>query len=312
VKFKKVWNILRVFIGILLISFLLWRLDIQKILINIKTLRADFLAYAMVPYFFFIVVSAWRWQVLLDFKNFKLPFGRTILIYFIAFFFNNFLPTTVGGDVMRVLYSTKDRKADALAIVLVDRILGFVGLFIFALIAVLYLMIFKGRGEFFPFVIIGLFVIVIITLILFSQKAYRSISPWIEKIRLWKFGYHLNRLHDSTTEFGGAWGLIILCVFQSILIQALLALAPYFVLKAIGDFSVGILPFFIYVPIINIVSMIPVSFNALGVRENAYVVLFSRVGLSGEVSLTISLVSFFLIFLYSLLGGIFFLFYKRR
>ncbi len=296
----------------MLIGFLLWKLDIQKILLNIKTMRLDFLVYALIPYFFFIVVSAWRWQVLLDLKKLKLGFGRTLIIYFIAFFFNNFLPTTVGGDVIRVIYSSKTRKADALAVVLVDRILGFVGLFIFALAAVVYLMIIKGQSEFLPFVIIGLLAIIIITLILFSQKAYRMISPLIDKIKLWKLGFHLNRLHNSATEFGGAWGPITLCIIQSILIQALLALPPYFVMQAIGNFSVGLLPFFIYIPIINVVSMIPISFNALGVRENAYVVLFSRVGLSGEVALTISLVSFFLIFLYSLLGGLFFLFYKRR
>jgi uncharacterized membrane protein YbhN (UPF0104 family) len=78
-----------------------------------------------------------------------------------------------------------------------------------------------------------------------------------------------------------------------------------------GKFQVTLLPFFIYLPIINVLSMIPVSFNALGVRENAYVFLFQRAGLSGEVSMTVSLVSFFLIFLWSLLGGVFFIFYKK-
>jgi hypothetical protein len=65
------------------------------------------------------------------------------------------------------------------------------------------------------------------------------------------------------------------------------------------------------VPIINVVSMLPVSLNALGVRENAYVFFFSRVGLDGAVSFTMSLVSFFVFFLLSLVGGICFIFFKK-
>jgi hypothetical protein len=79
-----------------------------------------------------------------------------------------------------------------------------------------------------------------------------------------------------------------------------------------GNFEVGLLPFFIYVPIINVVSMIPISFNALGIREYFYVLLFARAGVAGETSLAVSLVSFFLLFLLSLLGGLFFIFYRKE
>jgi len=310
---KKIWTILRIVVGVSLILFLLWRLDINKILSNIGSLDVRYLLYALIPYFFFIFVSAWRWQILLNFKKFNIPFGKTLMIYFIAIFFNNFLPTVVGGDVMRVLYSMKrERKADALATVLVDRMLGFVGLFIFALIAVLSLLIQERQSEFLPLMIIGLIVIVLITYMFFSERIYSLFSPTVARIKIFKLGERLNRLHETATDFGGAWGPITLCIFSSMIIQALLALAPFFVLRSMGNFELGILPFFIYLPIINVISMIPISFNAWGVRENAYVLLFSRVGLSGETSLTVSVVSAFLVLLFSIIGGIIFTFYKRE
>ena len=113
------------------------------------------------------------------------------------------------------------------------------------------------------------------------------------------------------TGFGGAWGLIGLCILQSIIIQALLALAPYVVMKGMG-FKLGVLPFFLYIPIINIISMIPVSLNALGVRENAYVFFFSRAGLEGATSFTMSIVSFFVYFILTLAGGVVFVLYRRK
>jgi len=309
---KLLSTITRIVVGVGLILFLLWRLDFDKILSNIQSLEASYLFYALITYIIFVIVSAWRWQVLLDFKKFIIPFGRTSVLYFIALFFNNLLPTTVGGDVMRVVYTMKKRKADALAIVLVDRILGFVGLFVFALFAVLYLLIVKQQTEFLPFIVIGLVAIVFITYVFFSERAYSTLAPIVQKITVLRVGERLNRLHEAATEFGGAWRPISLCILHSIIIQALLALAPFFVLLAMGNFEVGILPFFIYVPIINVVSMIPISLNALGVREYFYVLLFARAGVAGETSLAVSLVSFFLLFLLSLTGGIFFILYRKK
>ena len=310
---KLLSTILRVVIGIGLIAILVWRLDINKILINIRSIESIFLVYAVIPYFFFIVVSAWRWQVLLVHKKFNISFARTLIIYFIATFFNNFLPTTIGGDVMRVLYSMKERRADALATVLVDRILGFVGLFVFALLAVLYLFVVKGQTEFLPFTLGGLIIIIIITYLFFSERAYNKLSPIVQKIKLFRIGDRLNRLHEAATDFSGAWSTIIVCVALSIIIQALLAIGPFFVMQGmLINNKVSMLPFFIYVPIINVISMIPISFNALGVREYFYVLLFSRVGFTAETSVVISLVAFFLYFILSLVGGILFIFVKRK
>lgn len=309
---KHITTILRIVIGAALIAILIWRLDISKIFDNIRSIEKVYLLYALVPYLLFIVISAWRWQVLLDYKEFSIPFGRTLIIYFIATFFNNFLPTTIGGDVMRVLYSMKERRADALATVLVDRILGFVGLFVFALFAVLYLFVIKRQTEFLPFTVGGLIIIIVITYLFFSERAYNRFSPIVQKIRVFKIGERLNRLHEAATDFSSAWSTITTCVILSIVIQALLAIGPFFVMKGmLMNNEVNILPFFIYIPIINIISMIPISFNALGVREYFYVLLFSRVGFTAETSVVISLVAFFLYFVLSLVGGIFFIFVKK-
>jgi uncharacterized protein (TIRG00374 family) len=308
---KKLTTILRIIVGIGLIVFLLWRLDINQLFTKISGVNVIYLLYGLIPYFLFVIISAWRWQVLLDYKKFQIPFPRTTIIYFIALFFNNLLPTTIGGDGIRVLYSMDKRKADSLAVVLADRILGFIGLFIFALIAVLYLWIEKRQTEFFLYMSGGLIVLIIVTYILFSERAYRRISPVVRKITIFKLGERLSHLHDSFTDFGHAWGPITLCTVHSIIIQALLAIGPFLVLRALGNYEIGILPFFIYLPIINVVSMIPISLNGIGVRESFFVLLFSRVGLPGETALAVSIISFLLIFLWSILGGIFFIVYRK-
>jgi len=311
-KYRTPLTIARAVVGIGLIVFLFWTLDIREIINHVRGIQVRYLSYAAIFYLLFIIISAWRWQILLNFKKFSIPFGRTLKFYFISLFFNNFLPTTVGGDMMRVVYTMKDRRADSLATVLVDRILGFVGLFVLALIAVVYLLLLKNETEFLPFMVVGLSIVVLITYIFFSERAFRALSPAIGRLRILRLGERINRLHEAGTDFGGAWGPISICIAHSVIIQATLAIAPFFVLLGMGDSSVNLLSFFIYVPIINVVSMIPVSLNGLGVRENSYVILFSRVGLGGELALAMSLLSFFVIFVYSLIGGVFFVLYKRH
>lgn len=291
---------------------LLWRFNVATIITHIKQLAPWHTAYAIIAYILFIVFSAWRWQILLAFKKFRIPFFRILIIYFIALFFNNLLPTTVGGDVMRVVYTMKDRRADALATVIVDRILGFVGLFVFALGAVVFLTVSNQQTEFLPFMLIGMVIIAAITYVFFSERAYRTISPIIGKVKIFRIGERLNHLHEAATDFGGAWRVVLICVIHSIIIQALLAIAPYFVMRGMGVTDVSMLTFFIYVPIINVISMIPISLNALGVREYTYVILFERAGLAGETAFAVSLVSFFLIFLLSLLGGVAFMLYRKN
>ncbi|MEO0161314.1 MAG: lysylphosphatidylglycerol synthase transmembrane domain-containing protein [candidate division WOR-3 bacterium] len=305
------WTILRILIGCGLIILLFIKLDAEKILSNLKNMRMIYLFLALIPYLLFIIVSTWRWQVLLEYRKINIRFKDSLIIYFIALFFNNFLPTTVGGDVMRVFYTMKNNKTDAIAVVIADRMLGFIGLFIFGLFAVLYLYLMQKRSEFLSLMVIGLILLTLLTSLLFSERAYSLLQPVLAHLKVFGLGEKINNLHRTMTEFGSAYKVIFICLLQSIIIQALLAFSPFLVLRSMGNFQVSILPFFIYLPIINVISMLPISFNALGVRENAYVLLFSRAGLNGETSLTVSLVSFFLAFLWSLLGGIFFIFYRK-
>ncbi len=298
-------------VGIALTAFLLWRLDVNKILSGIGNIEIEFLVYGIIAYFLFIIMSSWRWQLLIDYKNIDMRFPRTLAIYFIASFFNNLLPTTIGGDVMRIYYSMDSRRADAAAVVLVDRLLGFVGLFIFAFTAIVYMLFTRQRAEFLPFVVVGLAVIVAITYVFFSDGIYQKISPVMDKIKLFGVGKRLNRLHLAATGFSRAWPVVLICVAQSVMIQILLAIAPFFVALGMGVKGLTILPFFLYVPIINVASMIPLSINAIGIREYAYVLLFRRVALLPETSVAISLVSFFLYVIVSLIGAVIFVFYRR-
>ena len=81
---------------------------------------------AMLVFWLAMVVNATKWQVLLRARIIVVLFGAILNYTFVGFFFNNFLPASVGGDVMRGygLACYTDRNADAAASVVLDRLIG--------------------------------------------------------------------------------------------------------------------------------------------------------------------------------------------
>ena len=82
-----------------------------------------------------LALSAWRWRRLLDAQGFPVPLRRLTSSYLVASFFNNFLPSNIGGDVIRVRDSarlTGTNTTTSLAVIAIDRILGFGALYVLA------------------------------------------------------------------------------------------------------------------------------------------------------------------------------------
>lgn len=88
---------------------------------------------AMSMHGFMVAVSVWRWHLLLDAQHVRIPARRLTESFWVALFFNNFLPSNIGGDVVRIADTSKPAGWRALAtmVILVDRVLG-----LFALLSV--------------------------------------------------------------------------------------------------------------------------------------------------------------------------------
>ncbi|MGQ0604843.1 MAG: lysylphosphatidylglycerol synthase transmembrane domain-containing protein, partial [Anaerolineales bacterium] len=83
-----------------------------------------------------IVIRAYRWKVLLDAVGARVPFRRAVYLYFVGAFFNTFLPTGFGGDVVRTLEAGPGtQSSQAAGTIVVDRLTGFIMLFVLALVA---------------------------------------------------------------------------------------------------------------------------------------------------------------------------------
>jgi len=284
----------------------------------IRTAGAGPLALAAFWYVAFILISSWRWQVLLSARG--LRFG----VFYLARVF------TIGGDVMRIAYTApKDRAAEAFSATLLDRLIGFTSLMFLAVVVAIGLFAtsaqsralelsvfgvpFRGPGIL-VLLCAGLALLTFVTLTFFSDTGHRLANRVFGRIRLLKLGARLDRAYDAVKQYRHHRGALALSFAAGIGVQATLSVAWYSVALAIGG-TVPLVYYFVFIPLLNIVVNIP-TIGGLGVREWAFVLFFTPTWLTGhlaqEPALATALLFLALDLVFALAGGVFFAFTGRK
>jgi uncharacterized protein (TIRG00374 family) len=249
-------------------------------------------------------VSTYRWSTILK-KDVDIPYLRLLSIYYIGMFFNNFLPTMVGGDVVKgyYLYRRTRKGHVALASIFLDRYSGF-----FALMTITALALIPGYPLIKDTGMPGVFVLLIGGFVGISLVIWvGTFHSWAMKIMSRIHFYGINRKIDTFYKVLMGYknhydilGKIFVC---SLIVQGGVIMGYYLLGRGLGiDIQPGY--YFLFVPLTTVVSMLPVSLSGLGIREGAFVFLFTRVGVTQEQALTLSLMWFAICALISMAGGI--------
>jgi uncharacterized protein (TIRG00374 family) len=309
---KRLWDGGRVVLALGLLVWLFSKVNLVQAVKTVKNFNGLFLTAAVIAYLGFVLISTWRWKILLDVQDLRFSFGELVRFYFVALLFNNILPTAIGGDVMRIVYTMKeDKRATAFSATFVDRMIGFIGLFAFTLFVSMCLFFVHRRNEFFIFSLVGLALLVAITGVLFSMRLYRVFSKILRRIKILKLGERLDRVYEAITRYRHHRFALGSCLLLSLGVQAFIALVWFAVNLAAG----GIRPvvyFFLYIPIIGVISMIPVTPGGLGLREASFFTLFTRVGLAQDKAVGVALTVLVISIIFGLAGGVIFIFTKRK
>jgi len=231
-----------------------------------------------------VVVSrlfvAARWYVLLRAGNVKIPIGHAAALTFTGLFSNNFLPTTIGGDVVRLAGAMQlgyDR-AVCLASIAADRLIGMFGM-LFTLPLGLIPTVQNLRPE----------AVQAITLPGLVRRGLDFVRRTVQTFSIW-----LGRPLALLAALACTWGHM-LCTFVTMYIL-IGALGDHVDLKLIaGLWSVS-----------YFVTLVPISINGYGVQELSLTFLFSTIaGLSAPTSLTVAILMRTLYVAVSLVGAVY-------
>lgn len=296
---RKAWitRIARVGVSLALMGVIFYRMDLGQLVGLMRGADVRFLAMATGLVVVGLVIGAYRWQRLLTALGILVPLRTLVASYFVGLFFNNFLPTSMGGDVVRIydVAQYSRRPSASAASVIAERALSSLAQ---GLIALLGLALGYDVARRFSGEIMALFAVLclILLVLLFGDRWGRRIALLKGKVReaLASISFCLR---DKS--------LALRVVFISLLFHAVIVLINYAILEALGA-HVSLIYCFLVIPIILFITLLPVSINGLGIREWAYIYFFGRLGLSMTEAVAASLMFFFLLILVSLIGGVIF------
>jgi hypothetical protein len=293
-------------VSLLLLAYLLRTTDVSAVLLRLRQGDVVLLAGAVVLYVAMILISTWRWRLLISAQGYDAPLRELSASYLVATFFNNFLPSNIGGDVIRVRDSSQftGSKTASLAIIAVDRILGFGALYALAATA------FVAGG---PAVrhLAGARVVLLGLGLLFCGLAYvyfreGTARAFMARSGLARFGWARERFEvvQGAVHVYRRNLVAVLRAFAASLLLQTLFIGYYYAIARSLRIPLAPAACFLMVPLCTLVQAVPVSFNGWGIRESVFVLYFSQVGLAKDSALAFSLTGAGLVVLLSLSGAV--------
>jgi uncharacterized protein (TIRG00374 family) len=305
--------LLKIGVTIGLLIFLFKKTDINKMISIVKDMDLFYFVIAIIFFVFTYYLGILRWQVLLKGADVKVSFSRVTISYLMGLAINLFSPSTVGGDLARgidlSIYASKS-KPKILATVILDRIFGYVAIILIASFSLIFGYKFvNDKAVIVSFGILALLLLAIL-LILFSKNVLNILLRIFGKIEIIKNA--LVRFHDAVSLFRlkSRLNSVIYGLFLSLVIQFGAVLLIYFLALAL-KIDIDMVYFFVFVPIINAISMIPITIGGLGLRDSSAVFFFTRAGLSASAAFTLSLMTFLFFVISGIIGGIIYVFTLR-
>lgn len=300
---NKLFNIARVVISLLLLLLLFKRLEMRDILPLIREADISYILLSFLGYLLLLLFSAARWWWLLGVQDVRLPFMRVFKYYLIGMFFNNFLPPTLGGGAVRAIYAGRDtgKKKESFASMTCELVLGFIGLFIFVTILLLfYLGTREGKILFLIFLCGSLTLAFLFNLFL-SPRMVRRLEIPIRRVKIWGLGEKFHRFYGAISIYRDKRKAILIAILLSFGVQTSIGIINLFIGKALG-LELSFLAYIVFPSIISVILILP-SIGGLGIRELSYIYFFNLLGIAPEASFSLSIL-FYLVGIIGSLPGV--------
>ena len=303
---KTRWLAVQAIVSVALLVLLARRLDLDafQALFTRLPLWSYLLSFAVV--LGGQIAYAWRWRLLLIASGVRVGFTVVIRQYFIGIFLNNFLPSTVGGDLAKVYLLGRDCGYQTVtASVVLDRMLG-IGLLALCAAGMLWLLPLPSA------------------VLAAARLAVTGVAS-ASLILLWIVTSGTGGLSDRVAWLGPR-AVVLAQRLQRLRINMAATVTPF----VIGQVAAVVIGYFVavggvYVLLItmltgtappfpmtlgvamttSVLSNIPISLNGLGLREQLHIALFAPIGVPSEVAVAISLLLFGHMVIASLLGLVF-------
>jgi glycosyltransferase 2 family protein len=295
----------------IVVSFVDWR----ESLLLLGDLRLAPVLLALLLLAVGLSVSTLKWQVLLAVHAVHVSFMGLLKYYWIGAFFSNFALSTIGGDVVRLFCMNRHARPTIVgASIFVERASGLVILLALAAFGLsMRPQYYVAGGLLAPLwlLVAGLTVALGLALLLGSR-----VGAWLRTLPAFheltgRLIHALHKMALAIEHYRQHSRPIIYTLILSALFYTEVVLFDYSVILSVGG-NIMFLDVLFIAPLIALVSLVPISVNAIGIAEGAFVVFYTQAGLSPEEALAAAVLRRLLVLFYSLVGGVIWLREKPR
>ena len=280
---------LRTLVSVGLLVALFTFVDIQATLAIVSGLDPLHFSAAIVLSLLARFISAYRWYVLLHGKNPAVTYGSIVRLSFVSMFLGTFLPGAIGVEAVRVYGLSRETSDVHLSVtsVLLERLTGLFVLLLFVLTVL------NWAPDSMPKVInygawIGFAGLILGSIVIMTQNLRNLLDRVLSALSLSFVRHNLDRVYECLDLYWDQKGLIVWSLFTAVIANVVRIATVWLCGLALG-LDISIFYFIIFVPVIVLVGMFPISLGGLGVAEVTFVVSFGSIGLSAELGLALGL-----------------------
>lgn len=297
---KKKWIsfAFRVSVTLLLFAFLFKSLSWPTLLVTFAHANHVFVLVGLIAGVSGLWVSSYQWQTILYAERIRVGLVRLFNLYMVGIAFSHFLPTSMGGDAVKAYYVGREsgNTAASVSAVVMSRITGFFGMLLVALFTLVIWHEYFTHDVVFWFMLLSLGMVLMIGGAVFSSHLLPSLfkGKWTN-YRIFASAIRIGKALSASARRPRSLGAATLIGTAFWVVTSL----NYYVYAVALNIHVPWYFYFVAIPMVSLVTFLPISINGFGIRESAFVYIFS----TAHVPITGSLLLAFLMDLQVLFFG---------
>lgn len=258
-----------------------------------------------------ILISARKWQGLLARIEVQLVYGLAARLYWIGAFFSNFLPTSVGGDAVRLLLTpARERLSEVAGTILIERLTGLLVMLALSALGLAVQPPALGgglAGDLLLALVLALAAAVAVALlvprfllIVLARLARVTPAP-LQRPLAFTRKLAAGIVGPACDHAAVSWAILMSLPFYAANI-----LVHYLLLRGVGA-EIGIVQVLLAAPLVHLVGLVPLTINGLVLTEGAFVLIYASCGVAPELALAAALLRRLIDMANSSFGGLFWL-----
>lgn len=315
-------RVIQILISLALFGILsFYFVDIKQVGKSISYARIEYILAALFTITCNRIIMGSKWKLLLDAKKIKISLFESTKIYYIANFLGLFLPPTIGTDIVRSYYVTKNNNStvDTLASIFIERVLGFIALFISAIIGFIildwtFINVQFDKTKMFA-LLLSLTIVGTILFVISFNKRFKELFLRISKLQTKK--KVISRVIEKINNFVKSYQTykhnqkeIVIFLVLTFCEVFTCVLWSYYTAMAL-NVEISLIYFIAFVPITLVFIRLPISLDGFGIQESLYVYFLMQVGVSHSLGFTVGFLTHIITIVGILPGGIFYALNKK-